>query len=265
MLAGRNGLWDAILRVSDRVLIDSTTKPSHARRGYSAEWRRPASRTGKPARLHVEPSVRNLGEQDVDTALHVAFASLGADAAFEGMCNPPGGDWSGISFRWGPSGAEFRWLTLPRVSANGGKRPDHVFALFEGGMSVICLSVESKESAGSLGKDIGSRLSRYTEGLLDTPPSIRREKAGPWEMHDPPWQSPATTFASGGAYLSMASSPFRSLSDDTGLDVQIGVEFRERAQRCVLHLRADTKLGRSIVARLASQRWSDLVTVQVSS
>lgn len=265
MLAGRNGLWEAILRVSDRVLIDSTTKPNRARRGYLAEWRRPATRTGRPAQLHVEPSVRNLGEQDVDTALHVAFASLGAAAAFEGMCNPPGGDWSGISFRWCPSGTEFRWLTLPRVSANGGKRPDHVFALFEGGMSVICLSVESKESAGSLGKHIGSRLSRYTEGLLDTPPSIRRGRAGRWQAHDSPWQRPATTFASAGAYLSTASSPFRRLSDDTGLDVHIDVEFHEHARRCVLHLRADTELGRSIVARLASQRWSELVTVQVSS
>lgn len=266
VLAGKSGLWEAILGVSDGVLIDSTTKPGRARRGYLARWRRTAYQTDGRAQLHVEPSVRKLGEQDVDTALRIAFRSLGADAVFEGMCNPPGGDWSGISFRWGRSEAEFRWLTLHRVSANDGKRPDHVFALFEGGKPVVCLSIESKGSASSLGKGIGSRLSRYTEALIDTPPSIWREQAADrWQTHDSPWQRPATTFASVGAYLSMAGSPFRKLSDDTGLDVQIGVEFREDARQCVLHLRGDTKLGDSIVARLASQRWSELVTVRVNS
>ena len=265
-LAGRNGLWEAIFGVSDGVLIDSTTKPDRARRGYLVSRRRTPSRTSTSPRLRVEPSVRNLGEQDVDTALHVAFDSLGADTVFEGMCNPPGGDWSGISFRWGRSEAEFRWLTLPRVSEGGGKRPDHVFALFEGNKQVICLSIESKERADSLGKDIGSRLCCYTEALIGAPPSVWREKgADPWEAYDSPWHRPPTTFASAGAYLSMADNPFRALSDGTGLDVQIGVEFRQRARRCVLHLRGDTRLGRSIVARLASQGWSELVTVEVNS
>ena len=265
-LADSNGLWEAIFGVSDGVLIDSATKPDGVPCGYVRQvWA--ASPTGGPVQLHVDAKVLSPGEQDVDTALHIAFESLGANVVFEGMCNPPGGDWSGISFRGGGAEPEFRWLTLPRVSADGGKRPDHVFAMFGYDDRVVCLCVESKEQARSLGEDIGPRLSRYMETLFDTAPSIRRdEEAGKWEIHDSRWRRPDTTFASVGAYLSMGGDPFRGLSHDTGLDTQIGVEFRDDARRCVLHLRGDTELGRSLVARLASQRdWGELVTVQISS
>ena len=123
MLAGRNGLWEAVLGVSDAVLVDSATKPEALPRGYLKDaWAAVLQDENVP--LMVEARVRSFGEQDVDTALHVAFESLGGDIVFEGMCNPPGGDWSGISFRWDGTESEHRWLTLPRVSAEGAKRPD---------------------------------------------------------------------------------------------------------------------------------------------
>ena len=261
-----NGLWEAIFGVSDGVLVDSMKKPH----GIPYECLRDArtvDESAKPAPLHVNARVESLGEQDVDTALHVAFKSLGKNVVFEGMCNPPGGDWSGISFRWRGSGPEFRWLTLPRVSNEGGKRPDHVFALFGHDGSVVCLCVESKDVAGSLESSIGPRLSAYTEALFATPPSIwRTENADRWKIHSAAWQRPATTFASAGAYLSVEEDPFGKLSKDTGLDVQIGLEFRKSARRCVLHLRGDTELGRSLVTHIGLHKgWSDLVAVQVSS
>ena len=263
-LIDRNGLWEAIFGVSNGVLVDNAGRPDGAPRGYLSET--VGTPTEEPGRLYVNAKVRKFGEQDVDTALHVAFESLGANTVFEGMCNPPGGDWSGISFRWGEAEREFRWLTLPRVSEDGGKRPDHVFALFANDHRVVCLCVESKEKANSLGSDIGPRLSRYTEALFDTSPSIHRAESGRWETHDSPWQRPDTTFASAGAYLSVEGEPFRGLPDGTGLDMQIGVEFRQHARQCVLHLRGDTELGHLLVARLAShQGWSELVTVQVSN
>ncbi len=266
VLADSNGLWEAIFGVSDGVLIDSATKPDGVPRGY-VKKARAEIQTEELARFHVNAKVLSLGEQDVDTALHIAFESLGASAVFEGMCNPPGGDWSGISFRWGGTEPEFRWLTLPRVSTDGGKRPDHVFALFEHGDRVVCLCVESKEKARSLGENIGPRLSRYAETLFNTAPSIHRdEEAGRWDIHDSHWQCPDTMFASAGAYLSVTNDPFRGLSCDTGLDMQIGVKFLEDARRCILYLRGDTELGRSLVAHLTShQGWCELVTVQVSN
>lgn len=265
-LSDSNGLWEAIFGVSDGVLVDSAMKPEGVRRCYVGTTST-AVPDGKQEQLNVDPKVLSLGEQDVDTALHVAFKSLGTSVVFEGMCNPPGGDWSGISFQWARDEPEFRWLTLPRVSADGGKRPDHVFALFGHGDRVVCLCVESKEDARSLGKGIGPRLSRYTEALFNTAPSVRRdEEAGRWNIHDSRWQCPDTTFASAGAYLSGAREPLRGSSRSTGLDIQIGIEFRDNSGSCILHLRGDTELGRSLVALLASYRgWGGLIAVQVNN
>ena len=265
LLARDNGLWEAILAVSDGVLVDSMTKPKSLPHEHLRGAHDTASRE-IPERLHVVPRVRRLGEQDVDTALHVAFKFLGEGFVFEGMCNPPGGDWSGISFRWGSAAPEFRWLTLPRVSADRGKRPDHVFAVFGHGGSVVCLCVESKEEAHALDANIGPRLRDYVEALLDTPPSIYRQEPGAWRVHGSSWRCPDTTFASAGAYLGVEQDPFHGLSGSTGLDIQMGLEFRQDARHCVLHLRGETALGRSLVSHLAScQGWCDLVAVQVSS
>ena len=108
------------MAVSNGVLVDSVTKPDNTPRAYlKKSWTTILQKKREP--LCVEAKVRQLGEQDVDTALHVAFKLLGTGVAFEGMCNPPGGDWSGISFRWNNKEPEFRWLTLPRVSGEGTK------------------------------------------------------------------------------------------------------------------------------------------------
>ncbi|WP_156790719.1 hypothetical protein, partial [Rhodobacter ferrooxidans] len=182
-LARDNGLWEAVLGVSDAVLVDSATKPAALPRGYLKDaWAAVLKEEDIP--LMVEARVRSFGEQDVDTALHVAFESLGADVVFEGMCNPPGGDWSGISFRWDSAESEHRWLTLPRVSAEGAKRPDHVFAVFGHSDRPVCLCIESKELARSLDANIGPRLKRYTEALFESAPSISRgEKIAPWAIY----------------------------------------------------------------------------------
>lgn len=265
-LAGRNGLWEAVLGVSDAVLVDSSTKPASAPRGYLKDaWAAALNVVNIP--LHVEAKVRSFGEQDVDTALHVAFESLGADVAFEGMCNPPGGDWSGISFRWGSTEPEHRWLTLPRVSASGAKRPDHVFALFGHSDLPICLCIESKERARSLDAEIGPRLTRYTKVLFESAPSIHRgERISPWAIYSDEWKCRDVTYISAGAYLATEASPFHGVPDGTNLDIQIGVEFAGVGKTCTLHLRGDTDAGKAFVDYLASlPNWGNFVTLKVSS
>src|SRR5690606_25570898 len=70
-LARRNGLWEAVLAVSDGVLVDSVRKPAGTPRGYLKDaWAAVLDEEQIP--LRVEPKVVSLGEQDVDTALHVA-------------------------------------------------------------------------------------------------------------------------------------------------------------------------------------------------
>ena len=265
-LAARNGLWEAVLGVSDGVLVDSATKSAGTPRGYLKDaWAAVLDKEQIP--LSVEAKVLSLGEQDVDTALHVAFESLGTNVVFEGMCNPPGGDWSGISFRWDSAEPEYRWLTLPRVSAEGAKRPDHVFALFGHCERVVCLCIESKEKVRALVADIGPRLTRYTEALFESAPSIHRgEKADPWAVYDTPWDRRDIAFLSAGAYLSTVGDPFRGLPNGTSLDLQIGVSFSEDGQQCTLHLRGDTAAGRALVTHLAAlSNWGGFVTIEVSN
>ena len=265
-LARRNGLWEAVLGVSDGVLVDSSTKPAATPRGYLKDaWAAVLNEEQIP--LKVAAQVRSFGEQDVDTALHVAFESLGTDVVFEGMCNPPGGDWSGISFRWESGEPEHRWLTLPRVSAEGAKRPDHVFALFGHGDRPVCLCIESKELARSLDADIGPRLTRYAEVLFESAPSIHRgEKISPWAIYATEWKRRDVAYVSAGAYLASDADPFRGLPPGSGLDIQIGVEFHDKGQRCTLHLRGDTAAGKALVVYLAGlPSWGGFVTIKVSN
>jgi len=265
-LAASNGLWESVMAVSDGLLVDSASKPADTPRGYRKDaWAAVLINDDTP--LMVTPRVLLLGEQDVDTALHVAFESLGDDVVFEGMCNPPGGDWSGISFRWAKDAPEYRWLTLPRVSAEGAKRPDHVFAIFghEGG--TVCLCVESKERARSLELRIGPRLIRYAEALFESVPSIQRgKKLDPWAIYGDSWATQSVSFVSAGAYLSDADDPFLGLPGGTDLDLQIGVSFSVNADRCELHLRGDTAKGKALVGYLASlSSWGQFVTVKVNN
>ena len=90
------------------------------------------------------------------------------------MCNPPGGDWSGVSLQTACRDMELRWLSLPRVSKTHAKRPDHVFQIFGLGGPPIILAVESKERAGAVEKQIGPRLKAYMSDLLASPASIQR-------------------------------------------------------------------------------------------
>lgn len=265
-LAERNGLWEAVLGVSDAVLVDSSTKPAGTPRAYLKDaWAAVLNEEQIP--LHVEAKVRSFGEQDVDTALHVAFESLGADVVFEGMCNPPGGDWSGISFCWDSAEPEHRWLTLPRVSAEGAKRPDHVFAIFGHADHSICLCIESKELARSLDANIGPRLTRYTEALFESAPSIHRgKKVSPWAIYGGEWKRRQVSYVSAGAYLATADAPFHGVPDGTNLDIQIGVELSEEGKRCTLHLRGDSAIGKALVGYLSNlENWGDFVTIKVSN
>src|SRR5690606_33992217 len=97
-LIERNGLWQSVLSVSDAVLCDSATNLQGSALAYlSPHWASAVS--FKPRPISVEPAPVRNGEQDVDTVLHLVFARLAKAHCFEGLCNPPGGDWSGLSLQ----------------------------------------------------------------------------------------------------------------------------------------------------------------------
>lgn len=181
-LADSNGLWRPILALSNFVAIDV---PVLARKKYNAERiydtstiKRHFANIGIEKKIEAKPCFPaipiNYGEDDVDTGIHYLFTHILEKICFEGMCNPPGGDWSGFSVIDG--NYENRWLSLPRVSDMvNGKRPDHILEIFGVFDKPLLLSVESKEKSADLEADVGTKLITYIEHLMEYVPSAKRQ------------------------------------------------------------------------------------------
>lgn len=183
----KSGFWNVFLSLSNVVLIDSP----EVNGGPGFSWGVVGSNELKAESLAREKSPNSLEfaavpttpnsvhEDDVDAVLHTAFAALPEGRKFEGLCNPPGGDWSGLSLTL--NGVESRWLSLPRVSgAVNGKRPDHVVQIMPDGGDDFVLSIESKDRAKDLEPDVGHQLKRYLVYLASHIPSAKRELGKPW-------------------------------------------------------------------------------------
>lgn len=181
MLADKNGLWRSILSLSDFVVLDV---PVLARRKYDAahiydtsDIKEYYKNLGAEQEVMPKPAFSNIpvdfGEDDVDTGIHYLFTHILQDVCFEGMCNPPGGDWSGFSVIEGDY--ENRWLSLPRVSdVVSGKRPDHIVEIFGAFEKPLLLSIESKEKSADLEDDVGTKLVAYIKALTEFVPSAKK-------------------------------------------------------------------------------------------
>lgn len=126
-LAATNGLWESVVKLANWCLVDASTFDDYAAVAFLLAPRHPAPQSPEPRDDLPSAVPIRVGEQDIDTLLHVLFSESRSDRVFEGLCNPPGGDWSGLSLRDSADAAIFRWISLPRVSSSGAKRPDHVF------------------------------------------------------------------------------------------------------------------------------------------
>jgi hypothetical protein len=177
-----SGFWRAFLSLSDFLLLDAPLlgvdeivhrfiDNRNVKQTYISQ-----ETTGNFEIAAIPNMPNNYREDDVDTVLHYMFSHL-LDDTFEGMCNPPGGDWSGLSVRL--DDCEYRWLSLPRVS-NASKRPDHVAELFVPDDKPILFVVESKERGTDLETDIGNRLKGYLHWLMSFTPSVSKSDDGEW-------------------------------------------------------------------------------------
>ena len=123
-----------------------------------------------------------FNENDIDTAIHLTFHTN--EFIFESLCNPPGGDWSGISLI-DNKGREHRWLSLPRVSVDA-KRPDHIFQISKSGKEYL-LIIESKENLNGLIKDqenLGIGLIKYVTDLISYPASAIKDNLSNWNRNN---------------------------------------------------------------------------------
>ncbi len=159
-----NGLLQSIFACSERVLFDSINAEPFSINTESFNSKQSKRTPVLSGELQMPP----LGEHDVDALFHFITTQPHRPSIVEGMCNPPGGDWSGINLRL-QSGNLGRWTSLPRVSAE--KRPDHVIQV-ELPSGEIILSVESKQSFSSLEENVGPRLKDYLNYLMNSNPNV---------------------------------------------------------------------------------------------
>lgn len=228
-LADSNGLWQSVLGLSNYVAIDAPIKTR--RNTYDAELLLDTSDLkaayndmGNIDRLcrPVFSSIpQEYHEDDVDTGIHYLFSHLLGENCFEGMCNPPGGDWSGLSIIYRDK--EVRWLSLPRVSDDiDGKRPDHVLELFGVYEKPVLLSIESKEKSRDLEVNVGVDLLNYIERLMEFVPSVERRcspSVGNWSRSADRIHFEEFEAISAAAYLRSASQPSRIVFNNSHCDM----------------------------------------------
>ena len=244
-LADTNGLWQAILNLSNGVLVDSQTSMKMSSQGLVIAARRLATNSQIRQRLSIVQGTDPIrpiafGEHDVDALLHFAFSSQETYIA-EGLCNPPGGNWSGISIYDPQEELEFRWTSLPRVSGAHSKRPDHLFQFKQriaSRLPKVILIVESKDRGRTVENEIGPRLTNYFFELLKLDPNITRTgRAGTWG----PFTSELKRHLSDIEVVTAAAFRFESLMDlqhtfdRAQTDLAIGVEF-SNTNRSTLHI-----------------------------
>ncbi len=251
-LANGNGLWSAIVSLSDFIILDAPKIPKEEEapnviRLIPNKANKAAALTPKTqtAQVMISPFPNHYTENDVDTFIHMIFKHL-IPNTFEGFCNPPGGDWSGISLpdSLDPSqGREFRWLTLPRVSHS--KRPDHITVLFDLLEKPLILCTESKESFRSLEPGIGPALTKYIYDLLAYPPSVERPLyADSWTFSSSCLSASDYLCASMGCFFATASSDLSVMADRVCCDVLMGFWIDIRPLRCSLQIQGFSPLGR---------------------
>ena len=232
-LAKNNGLWQSILNLSNYVLADSITSE------YGALTKIISQNLKKKSikvTFNAAKSNSFFGEHEVDTAIHILFSRQHKANVFESMCNPPGGDWSGISFFDFSSQTEYRWTSLPRVSANFAKRPDHIIQIHHENVDIF-LTIESKNKGKDLEKKIGRRLIEYVETFIGTPPTAHKLNKQEWQLFKGK-QSPIKNFSlySGGAFIYKNLKEMETKIQEGKLDFIFAFEFNHIKEDNIVHI-----------------------------
>lgn len=203
-LAKNNGLWSSILNLTDYVFIDSKIKSGDYSKSeiISSTIKTDilSEKNEKPLIIEeIKKSFNTVSEHDADMVIHYLFNKLGNNLCFESFCNPPGGDWSGIEVI--QDDIHYKWLALPRVSADGNKRPDHIIEIFDICDNPVLLSIESKNKMNDFGENIGERLNLYLQDLFAYIPSIEKTD-DKWKWSDKNLDIEKFEYLSGGAFIS---------------------------------------------------------------
>jgi len=251
-LVTSNGLWQAVLNLSNYVLADSAT----SKFGVLANIiDRDLERKSVKVIFNAAKPSGAFGEHDVDTAIHTMFSRQSSLNIFESMCNPPGGDWSGISYFDFSDKTEYRWTSLPRVSANKAKRPDHIIQIHSK-KEEIFLVIESKNNARDLDENIGERLSEYVNELFKMPPTAYKPNKQDWQsfINKKSPLSNAVTY-SGGSFVYKNLNEMKNEMEKGKLDFILAFEFNNDGTETIGHLLLSdkSKFLNRIITEIVSQ------------
>lgn len=261
-----NGLWKSIIGISDLIIIDSPCADADENIEltiYNTDYKQKVLSNCQNADITIVPNEPNrYQENDVDAIIHYIFKYLLAGHSFEGLCNPPGGDWSGLSVLL--NGKEYRWLSLPRVSPNG-KRPDHVIELFDIVENPLLLVIESKEKANDLENDIGDALKYYLEHLFSFKPSVVKETASTdWNIATTICDFSKVSFISAGAFLKSDNLDIESLFERAKCDMLFVLEANTGNNEWILeiHCKPQFKAIASYISAKAKNQSNIVIQVK---
>lgn len=232
-VAKSNGLIEAAVAVSDFVLVDSINHSP-----FLIDSRKSKSVRNKLPQMKSTMSAPDINEHDVDSIIHFLSTQPSRDQYFEGMCNPPGGDWSGISLELN-DGSEIRWTSLPRVSNSSAKRPDHVIQFRLPKIDFI-LAIESKLSASKMDIGVGPDLVRYISDLAKVSPNVTRKSK------DHNWTSSrinsnfklSPSVYSAATFRLIKKTELKEVLDSSSANMVIGLEFDYETNLIQVHLMA---------------------------
>jgi len=188
-----NGLWRVLILLSDYIFIDThliierEQRPDEKyfcfqtlefKNKFMNKLNKNHSNNNYDILSPTEYEILFTQEDDVDTFIHFIFAHVLKEICYECMCNPPGGDWSGLSIFLRDKNKIIRWLSLPRetnLHNSTQKRPDHVIQLKEKILDHnILLSIESKEKEADLETNVEVGLKEYIKHLIQYPHSAEK-------------------------------------------------------------------------------------------
>ena len=257
-LASINGLWEAIINLSNAIIIDSNTAFSLKNFGFLVKNNK---KSFDKQLLPAAVALPYFGEHDVDSVLHLLFSKGEKEKVYESMCNPPGGDWSGINILEIHNKVEFRWTSLPRVSGQKSKRPDH---LIEFCNDNILLSIESKDVEGRLEEKIGPKLTDYVSTLLNkSPVAFRKFGEEKWEQYKGKKLNDFQILSGAAFRLTNVNELKKSMAKGR-VDVVFGVEFNASTEKTIIHILANER-GRKLlpIIKKLAVRLEGLVEIKI--
>lgn len=242
-LSETNGLWEAILGLSDAVLVDTPTNKKMQNIGRVVTRKIKAKANIPLLAANQKPT---FGEQDVDSVIHCLFSNAIEQGIYEGLCNPPGGDWSGICMIDFNDMHQYKWTSLPRVSDTDTKRPDHLVQFSEGN---TLLSIESKDTSVTLETNIGPRLKKYINILIKHQPiAIKRPTEEEWK----PLQNKIalkSSIISGAAFRVADHKDMAGILKRSKTDLVFGMEFLQDSNKVIIHILANEN-GKCLISVL---------------